>query len=238
MRLAPVLIFVTAGAAAADDASDAVVGGTVNTLIDALRAGTMPGRATFGVASVIRPTGPWPRLGKHGFEGLSARTLRSEAELARAFPGARADVDATSYDLYLGSTLVVRGWHGGDDSGRKSVTIYEPGVTTVHGLAVGVPFKDVLTVKERRTCETRWQWVGEGTRDGFVRCWVGSSPARFRYVAHLTRHGFSLGPGPNLERDHSLPDAPKGGKDLDRWIATSGATIDMILWAPNNSEAP
>lgn len=214
--------------AAADEPVSEVVRGTAWTVVEMLAAGTGPARATFTVASPSRPTGPWPRLGTNGFAGLTARQMGTKAALERAFPGARIECDDTSCEIYLGSTEVAR--VSLEDGKVDRIRVEEPGITTMHGLAVGSPFKDVLVVKDRRTCETRWEWAGEGQQAGFVRCWIGPSRARFRYVTQLTRSNFSLGPGPNLTKDTSLPEAPRGGAELDRWIATSGATVELVLW--------
>jgi hypothetical protein len=111
-------------------------------------------------------------------------------------------------------------------------TIEDPSIVTEHGLAVGMPLADVLTLKTRHRCELISGILSSaGPVHRVLRCWVGAEPAHYRYVSYLPDRPFAnpeaqFGVQEELRGD----DPPASGAALDTWIASSAQKIELILW--------
>lgn len=168
--------------------------------------------------------GPWPRLTERGFEGLTATQMASPAVLRKAFTGVQVVDDEPQVHLLDADDKELVKLYV-DDGRASTVTVYEAGIETVHGLRVGAPLAEVLTLREPHRCQQIGQPSTSGTRVyGAIRCWVGRDE-RLRYAVALEPRPFGGSPF-----DRPTDDIPGDGPALDRWIAASGRNIEMIIW--------
>lgn len=151
--------------------------------------------------ALVPPPPSYPRLGEDGFEGLSATESADQAAVQRAFSGALVllfqppqlhivDPGAVAADLYMGRPSIATVNLDGDVATK--VNLHTPAIETVHGLRIGDDFAKVLALGGRRRCETVWGGGdphSPGAPAGFIRCWVGDKPARFRYVTFIESRG-------------------------------------------------
>jgi hypothetical protein len=214
--------------------TNTLVDDVVTTMYRASRRWTRP---LYRIVFPIGPKlGPWPRLGDRGLEGLSAKQMASLPRLQRAFSGlqvveAAGDLHILDREDVELATVVVT------DGASHKVRVTGPGIETAHGLQIGSPLADVLTLPVHHRCETLWNTINSGlTSLGAIRCWVGRGE-HFRYVVPLDPRpgpvGAPLGPpadAPDDEPFESAADVPADGPALERWIAASGRKIDLILW--------